>query len=373
MTMHAKATNAWKASDEAYVKVAGVWRPASHAYAKVGGAWKQAWMKNDDPPSPPSIIADNVKNQYLEIQVRLTDAAHDANLKRIRVFVTTGSSYQGNPLSTGTGYHAKSAVAGGKEPFSEFWYNGHGGFPDNRRSNVWSVKRWTRSLPWKAGLTLANNQTYRISAFAESANGIWSAAAYVYINTPKTPPKGNTASRRQINFEPLMIGTVNPTTGIFTEGIGEVAAGKSAVLYYGDRISAMTVDTIEITDASLMLKRMNDAGQPQAELDVAWTNATLAQLQNGSTKFQPGNLYGRIRASSDSDKGVLIRLGKNAPTAVKLPSTKRSPSSWAGAYRKQMTCIVIPLDTANSVQTFMQLYDYERYKLQGNLRLTQVY
>lgn len=314
MTIYRKIAGSWTAIDQPKIKVGGVWKNAVAAFVKEGGVWEQVFAGDTSPPDPPEIILDNIENKYISVGVRLTDPDLDTTLRRIRVLATYKTeTYPATPFSSG--FYSDSDTIGGPEPWSDWFYNvpftGKNGqlITPTRKSNEVSKKKFMPT--YYAGKKLSPGTRYNFKAWAEDIYGNWSLPAVAYLVTPKTF-EGNPATIRTAVVLPNAVGTLDLSSGIFTEGEAISAPGKAACFDYGSDIINLVGNNASSVAAYVRLHRGGSDIDPYDTNHRTWGGRISTNL----TEFlEPSSLYNRGGAANLNamSKGQIVT--KDIPDA----------------------------------------------------------
>lgn len=319
----------WTQVSRPYVKRGGIWTGVQESWVKRSGAWVQAYQYDTTPPSVPEMALQVIDNRYILVSVRLPDTGNDPTLKRIRVLVSNSAM----PTSpTGAGGVSTSDANFPNEAWSNFWFNHSDPSTDHGDSSLFTHKEYPPN-PTKA-TNLPGGRYYYFAAWAQDLEDNWSRGVYMQIWMPKEGSQAAKVIKKEMYADPTNSGSLD-ITGAYTEGILKInnSPRSNGMVYYGGQF----VDSVgrngppTITAAAIRVSRRNDAGQPQANVRVGWTDNTggaydistlnnvtvLGTIQKGETKWFDLPTSWNSHYHTDI-RGIGVKFGTSATDDLEL-------------------------------------------------------
>lgn len=275
MALYQLVDGEWTLCQRPYVKYGGVLTAAKNAYVKVNGTWQMAYAYDTTPPDPPAMDLilhedrnndGSLKERWIRVGVRMSDANHDPTVAAIRVNTTYNDTYSTSPFAPTINTTPDSSYPG--EPWCD-WRYGPGN--PHQDTSKYVYKQWPINAA--AGTQLRGDRTYYFSAWAVDYYDNWSRALNAKLTIPKGGVDEPTTHLREAFFTANHTGSWKNTSW-WDDGYGRLhqqKTGKSAGLwFYGTQIKDALGPNSVIKSAQIYVPRANDSGKASANITAFW-------------------------------------------------------------------------------------------------------
>lgn len=308
-----KINGVWTLVTRPYVKRGGVWMPVQEVWVKESGVWTKSWYYDVTPPQQPEISLQIVDNRYIKVGLRSPSSSNDPQLQRMRLLYRDDGKFPSTQFGS---YEIKGSDNDyPNEEWSNFWYNNsnpttHGGHSD---SSVFVYKQYPLNPTSKTNLP--GGKYYYFGAWAEDKAGNWSAGTQKAIYMPKEGVKAAPEIYKEMRALPISAGSLNLNGVTFTPGpvTANASPRSNGIWYLGNRItdSVGSQGTPTFSTAEIRVTRLNDTGQPTANVQLYWHGHAT-----------PGDVP--IPSSDQNDPTVVGTINKGQTKTFNIPSSWHS-------------------------------------------------
>lgn len=271
MGIYIKVDGDYKLVTTPSVLRSGVYTVLTHAYVRASGTYEMAYQADTSPPDSPELTLQLMEDRYIRVGARIPGSSHDSTVKKIRIMVSRDKQPT-SPEGDGGVFEADANYPG--ETWSNWFFNNADDdvapFTDHGNTNEMDYKQYPPNPTGDTNLPDATR--YYFSAWSQDFEGRWSPGTFTSIWKPKKSYP-DPIQIKEATFQASQAGTLT-AQDTFVDGILKVQNSpvRDGVFYYGTKFSqAMgNFGNVTIKSAQILIVRRNDAGEPEANVRLAW-------------------------------------------------------------------------------------------------------